>query len=271
MLKQRIITAAVLAPLALAGIFLLPLAYFQWFVLAILLLAGWEWANFCGMEKQGNRWSYAFAVAAILVLLAAVLQLPTFYFLIAAGAFWLFAFFVVLTYPQTLSLWSSPPVRMLMGLFVLLPTWQALVFLKALAPDGKLLLLLMLLVWGADIGAYFSGRAWGNKKLAPAVSPGKTMAGLYGGVAASLVVALALSLYWQLPMETLFSLMVVCLITVLASVLGDLFESMMKRHRGIKDSSQLLPGHGGIMDRIDSLTAAGPVFALGTWLIGLGL
>lgn len=271
MLKQRVLTALVLAPLALGGIFLLPLGYFQWFVLAVLLIAAWEWAGLCHIERQGMRWSYAFVVAAALVFISGVVFIPSQWILVTAVVFWVAAFWAVTQYPNGESTWSSQHVRMLMGAIVLIPTWQALVVLKVLAPDGKLLLLLMLLVWGADIGAYFAGRAWGDKKLAPSVSPGKTWAGLWGGVACGLAISLALALYWQLPMNTLLSLMAVCAVTVLASVLGDLFESLLKRHRGVKDSSQLLPGHGGVLDRIDSLTAASPVFALGTSVIGLGL
>ncbi len=271
MLKQRVLTALVLAPVALAGIFLLPLAYFQWFILAIMMIAAWEWAGLCDLEPQGFRWSYAMLIAAALIFIVSILAIPASIMLIVAFCFWLVALFAVIYYPRALGLWSSKPARLIIGALVLIPTWQSLVLLKALAPDGKLLLLLMLLVWGADIGAYFAGRAWGKAKLAPAVSPGKTWAGLVGGVVCSLAIALGLSLYWQLSMPLLVSLMVVCVVTVLASILGDLFESMLKRHRGIKDSSQLLPGHGGVLDRIDSLTAAGPVFALGTSLIGLGL
>lgn len=271
MLKQRVLTALVLAPVALAGIFLLPLDYFQWFILAVMVIAAWEWADLCHIETQGVRWSYAMLVAAALIFIVSIVAIPSSLILIVACGFWLAALFAVIRYPRSLNLWSPKVVRVLMGALVLIATWQALVLLKAMAPDGRLLLLLMLLVWGADIGAYFAGRAWGEKKLAPAVSPGKTWAGLTGGVVCSLLIALGLSLYWQLPTTTLVSLMVVCVVTVLASVLGDLFESMLKRHRGIKDSSQLLPGHGGVLDRIDSLTAASPVFALGTSLIGFGL
>lgn len=271
MLKQRVLTALVLAPVALAGIFLLPLAYFQWFILAIMVIAAWEWADLCHIQPQGFRWSYAMLLAAALIFIVSIIAIPVTLTLMFACLFWAAALLAVVRYPQLVSMWSPKTVRALMGAIVLIPTWQALVLLKAMAPDGKLLLLLMLLVWGADIGAYFAGRTWGQKKLAPAVSPGKTWAGLIGGVACSLLIALGLSIYWQLPMMSLISLMLVCIVTVLASVLGDLFESMLKRHRGIKDSSQLLPGHGGVLDRIDSLTAASPVFALGTSLIGFGL
>lgn len=271
MLKQRVLTALVLAPVALAGIFLLPLAYFQWFILAIMIIAAWEWADLCHIEPQGFRWSYAMLVAAALIFIISIMSVPAHFTLLVACGFWVAALLAVVRYPAGLGLWSPKVTRILMGVLVLVPTWQGLVLLKAIAPDGKLLLLLMLLVWGADIGAYFAGRAWGKRKLAPAVSPGKTWAGLMGGVTCSLLIALGLSIYWQLPMADLVSLMLVCAVTVLASVLGDLFESMLKRHRGIKDSSQLLPGHGGVLDRIDSLTAASPVFALGTSLIGFGL
>lgn len=271
MLKQRVLTALVLAPAALAGIFLLSLAYFQWFILAVMIIAAWEWAGLCHIKPQGYRWSYAMLIAAALIFTVSVIAIPALLVLIVACVFWVAALLLVMRYPNGVGLWSSKAARVLIGAVVLIPTWQALVLLKVMAPDGKLLLLLMLLVWGADIGAYFAGRTWGKRKLAPEVSPGKTWAGLAGGVVCSLLIALGLSLYWQLPVPTLISLMFVCILTVLASVLGDLFESMLKRHRGIKDSSQLLPGHGGVLDRIDSLTAASPVFALGTSLIGFGL
>jgi phosphatidate cytidylyltransferase len=125
-----------------------------------------------------------------------------------------------------------------------------------------LILSLMLLVWGADIGAYFFGRAFGKRKLAPRVSPGKSWAGFFGGLFTSVCIAAGLALYLQVPVSQLFVVLLCAAVVVLFSVVGDLTESMFKRQMGIKDSSQLLPGHGGVLDRIDSLTAAAPVFAL---------
>ena len=156
-----------------------------------------------------------------------------------------------------------------MGLFVLVPAWVGLNHLRTGGfqfgdSTNNLLLILYVfcVVWVADIGAYFAGRAFGKAKLAPRVSPGKSWAGVWGGLMAVGVFALVVS--WLASAGTVQTslLIVASLATGLVSVLGDLLESMLKRHRGIKDSSQLLPGHGGIMDRIDSLTAAIPVFAL---------
>jgi len=127
------------------------------------------------------------------------------------------------------------------------------------------------LVWCADIGAYFAGRRFGKAKLAPKVSPGKSWAGVYGGLVATTVLAIACSFYWGLNNSDRITLLLITLMVTAISVLGDLFESMVKRHRGIKDSSQLLPGHGGVMDRIDSLTAAVPLFVLSLKLTGLYL
>jgi phosphatidate cytidylyltransferase len=150
---------------------------------------------------------------------------------------------------------------------VLISSWFALVELKRLDQGGVLILLLLLLVWASDIGAYISGKAWGRNKLAPNVSPGKTREGLWGGLLCCVLVGAVYGLARELPLLQLVYLVVLSLCTGLASVLGDLFESMLKRHQGIKDSGCMLPGHGGVLDRIDSLTAAAPVFVLGIWLI----
>ncbi len=268
MLKQRIITAVVLAPLVLAAIFLLPLFEFKLFIAAVVTLAAWEWANLSGIEAKAQRIGYAVLVLAIVIALKwfAVAAMPV---LITALLFWCLALGWVCTFPNSRNQWQSVSMRALMGLLVLVPTWSGLVELKAQPSANAWLLLLMLLVWGADVGAYFAGRRWGNKKLAVAVSPGKTWAGFYGGLATSMLIALVFGLSVSLSGAQLVGLLLVCLFTALVSVLGDLLESMIKRHRGIKDSSSLLPGHGGVMDRVDSLTAAAPIFALGLVLFEL--
>ena len=162
-----------------------------------------------------------------------------------------------------------------MGLFVLLPAWVGLNHLRTgafqfgdTANNLLVILYVFLLVWVADIGAYFAGRAFGKAKLAPRVSPGKSWAGVWGGLVAVGLLALVASLLVAASAQQTLLLILASLFTGLVSVLGDLLESMLKRFRGIKDSSQLLPGHGGIMDRIDSLTAAIPVFALIITLLG---
>jgi len=155
------------------------------------------------------------------------------------------------------------------GPFVLLPAWLALVRLHAQGPtlDGpQLLTFLLLLVVAADVGAYFAGRAFGKHKLAPRVSPGKTWEGVAGGLAGASLLALAGALWFELPLPRFVLL---CVLVVMISVVGDLAESLFKRHAGVKDSGSILPGHGGILDRIDSLTAAGPCFVLGMDYLGL--
>lgn len=261
MLKQRIITALWLAPLALFGFFALQGSSFLAFVCVIITLAGWEWARLAGYQGQVQRIAYAVGVAVALLLLSSVsvLLMPMLYL---AGLWWLLATVMVITFPSSVALWGGSLGKLLMGLCVLLPAGLGLQVLKT-APQGNMLILtVLLLVWGADIGAYFFGRAFGKRKLAPLVSPGKSWAGLFGGLFTSICIAAGLAVYLQVSVSHFLPMLLCAAVVVLFSVVGDLTESMFKRQAGIKDSSQLLPGHGGVLDRIDSLTAAVPVFAL---------
>jgi len=150
---------------------------------------------------------------------------------------------------------------------VLVPAWASLVVIHGVDPQGpRLLLFLMVLIWVADSFAYFAGRRWGRTKLAPVISPGKTREGVYGALAGA--VLCGGGLVWLMPQGNPLLLILFCLLIVLVSVVGDLFESLMKRQAGVKDSGSLLPGHGGMLDRIDSLTAAAPLFLLGLLLLG---
>jgi phosphatidate cytidylyltransferase len=182
---------------------------------------------------------------------------------------WVLAIALVLQFPGSASRWSSSAAQFVIGLIVLIPTWLAVVALHESGEQGPLLVMYLLsLIWVADSGAYFSGRAWGKRKLAPAVSPGKSWEGVGGGALLSLAYAVGAAQVLGLPGNQWPLFVVLSLVTVLFSVLGDLTESMFKRHAGIKDSGTLLPGHGGVLDRIDSVTAAAPVFVVGFWLGG---
>lgn len=269
MLKQRIITALILLPIALIGFFLLEGLAFALFIGVVVSLGAWEWARLAGCVGQPARVGYALLVAALLVVLY---QLPVLApWLLAVSVFWwLAATALVLSYPDSQRHWRGRTGSLVIGLLILLPAWQALLVLKQWPQGNWLIVAVMVLVWVADIGAYFSGRRFGRRKLAPQVSPGKSWEGLVGGLLASLLVTLGVGLYRGWSARELVLALLGAAAVVLISVVGDLTESMFKRSAGIKDSSQLLPGHGGVMDRIDSLTAAVPVFAVLLWLAGWG-
>lgn len=270
MLKQRVITALVLAIIFIVALFGLPAGYFSFFVGAIVLIGAWEWACLAGFPA---RWQRALYALFILV----VLSLASFYLgfegeaspnldadairelLIAGCIWWAIALLLVQGYPSSALLWGHKILRLLMGLLVLIPTWVALVYVRQQEAGAWLVLLLMLIVAMADSGGYFAGKRFGKHKLASAVSPGKTWEGFAGGFIANCVLALILSLTLEL---SLLLMLVIVVPTSLVSVLGDLLESMLKRQAGIKDSGTILPGHGGILDRVDGVTAAAPVFAL---------
>jgi phosphatidate cytidylyltransferase len=270
MLMQRVITAVILAPLVVAGFVWLHGPWFALFIGAVVTLAAWEWARLAGESAQKGRIVYALVVALILAGLYRY-AVPPQYILVPAVAWWLAAIFMISRYPDGNGLWSGSMIAQLFGLFILLPAWYGLVWLKLQTGGLWLILALMILVWAADIGAYFAGKTWGKRKLAPRVSPGKSIEGLLGGLVLTQVLTLAALVYLDWNLSDLLLGQLGALLVVLFSVVGDLTESMFKRDQGLKDSSNLLPGHGGVMDRIDSLTAAIPVFALCWLLVGARL
>lgn len=260
MLRQRVITAAWLAPLMLAGLFGLTGGGFALFTGGVVLLAAWEWTNLAGVTATRTRLALVTALAVVMgVLWLAGVALAAWPLWLAVAG-WALNGYWVMRYPAKREQWQSTPMRLVMGLWVLVPAWIGFNVLRE--TGGVWLLYVLLLVWGADIGAYFAGRAWGRRKLAPAVSPGKSWEGVLGGMAVTLALALVFAVWQGLGAVSGLGLVVVTAVVTLVSVLGDLLESMLKRFRGIKDSSNLLPGHGGVLDRIDSLTAAVPLFAL---------
>ncbi|MCL7462548.1 phosphatidate cytidylyltransferase [Pseudomonas sp. NW5] len=267
MLKQRIITALFMLPVALAGFFWLQGGWFALFIAAVITVGAWEWAQLAGLAAQRQRIGYA---ALVLLALGVLYLLPALAVpvLWLALLWWLLAVLLLYGYPSSARFWQARGLRLLIGLLVLLPAWQGLMLLKAWPLGNLLILAVMLLVWTADIGAYFVGRRYGQRKLAPAVSPGKSREGVYGGLAACLLLTVLASVYFDWTVRQLLLALPAVALLVLVSVVGDLTESMFKRQAGLKDSSALLPGHGGVLDRIDSLTAAVPLFAVLLWLYG---
>jgi len=269
MLKQRIITALILLPIAFIGFFYLQGGWFSLFFGIVTCIGAWEWAQLAGFSSDKHRYEYAALMGLALVILYLLPQLAPFVML-AAIIWWIAALFMVCTYPATMNKWSNPWHQLWLGFLILLPAWQGLVSLKQWPYGEVMIFVLMLLVWSSDIGAYFWGRRYGRRKLALAVSPGKTVEGAYGGLASALLCTFLIAYFFDWGTRTLLLALLATVIVTGASIVGDLTESMFKRRVGIKDSSNLLPGHGGVLDRIDSLTAAVPVFTTLLWWYGWG-
>jgi phosphatidate cytidylyltransferase len=274
MLKQRTITALVLAPLGVLLVLFSP-------TLALALITGvvvvgsmWEWTRLSGIDSRPAR--SAVAAIAVLALVPAWIwrDTPFAWWIIGAGiawwcvaAFWLghFAFGAAPTR-------ENAAMKVMAGFLATVPAWLALVKLHGDPERGPgWALLALMLVWAADTAAYFTGKRYGRAKLAPQISPNKTLAGVYGAFVGAALLALAAG--WILDRRgiALGAVVVLGLVTVAASIVGDLFESLVKRQASVKDSGTLFPGHGGLFDRFDSVFAALPVFALGKALLDLGM
>lgn len=267
MLSKRILSAVILVPLVIWAVLALDTTRFALAVLLAVLPAAWEWSALVPLRGNIPRGLYVLATA---VLVATVWRFAGQERLVdlllwVALAWWLIALFWI-THPDAGRRrgLSSLLVKAVVGWLLLVSTWLALVVLHSRPDHGpEWVLFVLALVWVADSGAYFAGRQWGRRKLAPQVSPGKSWEGVYGALAACAVYALLIA--WALGVQgrDLASFLLVCLLTVLFSIAGDLLESLMKRQQDVKDSGTLIPGHGGVLDRIDSLLAAVPIFTLG--------
>lgn len=273
MLKQRLITALILIPIFLGIVFLLPSPLVATALAVVVLYGAWEWGGLIQLDSRAENlllvsgvlnilWlGYLFSgsfVVVTLVLFAALLWW-------CLAAWWIWQFEAERDIPYGRYVERDVAA----GLLTLVPAWLALIALHANPVLGpRYVVFLLVLIWVADSGAYFVGRRFGRHKLAPLASPGKTWEGVAGALLASLLVAWIGTLALDVGKDMRLEFVMICVVTSIFSIVGDLFESMGKRRAGVKDSGALLPGHGGVLDRIDSLTAAAPVFLLGLILIG---
>lgn len=271
-MKQRILTALVLAPLAISAVLFLPTPWFLALAAILMMLGLWEWTRLVGLKGHAAR-------AAVLLINAGLLAWlawrgwPGVFPLVAllGAAWWLVA--TLWLAKMELGRADTPAnraMKLVIGSLLMLPAWCALALLHGSGAQGPWwTLYALLLVWAADSGAWFFGSRIGGRKLCPSISPGKTWAGFWGGLGTVVLVALAAIPVFALGWNQAPMLVAASLVTGLASVVGDLFESIIKRHAGAKDSGHLVPGHGGVLDRIDSVVAALPVFAIAKAWLGL--
>ena len=273
MLKQRIITALILAPLIIWGILALPEWAFNLSLAAVIGLAAWEWARLAGWQNIIHRIAYSLFILLLLYGVFIVNQQP--YVVDALFGvvllWWFWTVIYLFSYRRrALSAEVHTLSALLAGIPVLIGTFFALALLRHSPAYGPAyIIMLMLLVWGADTAAYFTGRRFGRHKLLLSVSPGKTWEGVWGALVASLLLGVLGAVYFKKVGNQFPAFMLVSLLTVIFSIIGDLNESYFKRRAGVKDSGTILPGHGGILDRIDSLTSAAPVFYFGLVLSGV--
>ena len=260
MLKQRIFTAIIALALLGVVLFALPVEVASVVIAALVLAGAWEWSGFLGMKSTAGRVAYMAIIGVLLFATQTFVAGNLIVIFQVACAWWLAAFVWTFFFPTPIPV----ALRWICGALVLVPLGLILPALLKMGPD--ILLFVLLVVWAADIGAYFAGKRFGRVKLAPSISPGKTWEGAIGGMVVVTVLAFAGSHYFDLDPVAMVPF---CLGVGAISIIGDLTVSMFKRTAGVKDSGSLFPGHGGVLDRVDSIAAAAPVFMLGLPWLGL--
>ncbi|MCK4494535.1 MAG: phosphatidate cytidylyltransferase [Methylococcales bacterium] len=289
MLAQRIMTASILATLIISSVIFLPSLAFSFVIAIVILLGAWEWTHLINLNNLKLRISFlislAFPIIGIalwtqfLELIALIFEWPAVreysgileWLVILPVLFWVMLMILIRQLPATLvKIQLKQRYQALIGWFVLLMAWMFLSRLRALY-GTDMVLYFMILIWSADISAYFAGKKYGKEKLSPEISPGKTVQGVYGALTSAVVCGLILGLIFQFSWMSIIDFILLSVLTTLISVYGDLFFSLVKRQRGVKDSGFIVPGHGGVLDRIDSMIAAAPFFYAGIVLIGFGV
>ena len=272
MLWQRLITALVLVPLVVAGILYLDTGVLAAVIGVIVLIGAYEMARLANLHNRIAQGGFILAVALAQWLAWQYLQPDHLVYLQwTMAVWWVFTTLALVSRRNELPrVHGSRPGTLILGGLVLVTAWSSIMALHASGERGPILMLfLFVLIWVADSGAYFAGRAFGRRKLSPFVSPGKTWAGAGGAATGAVISAMLLEAGGAAGAASLAGLIGLSLLVTAVSIGGDLWESRLKREAGVKDSGNLLPGHGGLLDRIDSLLAAAPVFALGAGLVGL--
>ncbi len=244
----------------------MPETYFNKLLLVFILIGAWEFSGLIKLKNTASKIAFLFSIGASAIIIQSNSDIII-YVLYIAIFWWVLNLHWVLSYPEKTSLWFKPlTMRIVNGFLLLIPMFLALTILQQ-QHGPEYFLLLMLVIWGADSGAYFTGKAFGKHKLSPKVSPGKSIEGVVGGIGSATIIMFIFLQYQNIPAEKHFGFLILAIVVSSVSVLGDLFESLFKRVSNIKDSSNILPGHGGILDRIDSLTAAAPFFLIGLSLL----
>ena len=266
MFIKRLITVLILIPVVIVLILFTSKAVFQIITAVFSLFAAWEWAILSGIKQTYNRLVY---VISMLAALSVIQFIPHIYLLWFGLLWWLLAIYLLWNFvrkqnPKRYVFWFS-----LMGFFAIIPCWVGLNSLRNGMHGTWWILWFLFLLWATDTGAYLVGRRWGQRKLAPRLSPGKTREGVLGGIGMMLIFAIIGLWVLHIPASETLLYLVITIVMSLFSIIGDLFESMMKRLHGVKDSGALFPGHGGFLDRMDSMLAAAPVYALFVLLSGL--
>ncbi len=271
-MKQRIITALIVAPLGVALFLFTPPIVFAIIIGALCLVALWEWSRLSGMRSRPLRAMLVAFCGAIMVWLWLSRGSPFWLTTIGIGVAW---WFVAVVWLKNYSFAAAPrpkntAIKLVAGICAVIPAWVAVTDLRVHQTEYHMWALYsVILIWGADTFAYFAGKRFGRHKLAPNISPGKTIEGVYGALLGSAIVA-AIGGYWLgVRGMLLVGLIVVALLSVLFSVVGDLFESVIKRQANVKDSGAMFPGHGGVFDRLDGAFAGIPIFVFGKFLLGL--
>ena len=264
MLKQRIITALVLLAFVMLALFASNPLYWRALISLVVLTAFYEWLKFCDIQTVVLKVvSYTLFGLALCVLQMA--YVPIWLVVIVSCALW--AILLLFTMTDSLNFIHNKWLKLVVGIVILSVAGSLVIEFKTLANGPLWILCFMVSIWAADVGAYFVGKRFGKTKLAPKISPGKTIEGFIGGL--SLVVLIYVPvLFINFDSKSAALLLFTVVFTAIVSVGGDLFESKLKRHSGLKDSSNILPGHGGVLDRIDSLLSGGPFFAAGLLLLG---